>query len=169
MSLTNDKFLLAVARENRAIEIWKVDTFAQILIVPGHKNVDIRNLHWIEPDQAEMNKRDVQTPQNILYYNRHKNNKTTEKKRRLITTGVNGMVIEWDLLSGKPKSTYQASGAIYDSKVLGKFVYIACEDGSIRVIKIRKKKIELVKMFVKSDAACLSIDILEKQNNEVYK
>lgn len=28
MSLTQDKALLAVGRENRAIEIWKADTFA---------------------------------------------------------------------------------------------------------------------------------------------
>ena len=106
MTLTNDKFLLAVGRENRAIEIWKVDTFAQILIVPGHKNVDIRNLHWVEPAPVEYTKKDMKTPENILYYQRNKNKKIIEKKRRLITTGLNGMVIEWDLLTGKPKSTY---------------------------------------------------------------
>jgi hypothetical protein len=67
------------------------------------------------------------------------------------------MVIEWDFNTDKPKSTFSAGGAIYDSKVSGKFVFLACEDGSIKVIKIKKNKIELVKTMVKSDSSCLSI------------
>lgn len=159
MCLTNDKALLAVGRENKSIEIWKVDSFAQVLTIPGHKNVDIRNIHWIEPKpHTESNGQDH--PQNMLYYRKLKNEKVFEKKRRLVTTGLNGMVIEWDMLSGKAKSIYQAHGAIYDSKVIGKFIYLACEDGSVRVIKVRKNKIELMKMLVKSDASCLSIEVL---------
>jgi hypothetical protein len=49
MCLSKDKAVLAVARENKSIEIWKTDTFAQLLVIPGHKNVDIRNIHWVEP------------------------------------------------------------------------------------------------------------------------
>jgi len=49
MAFTYDKKLLAVSRGNNQIEIWEVATFTQILVIPGHKNVDARNLHWIEP------------------------------------------------------------------------------------------------------------------------
>ena len=72
------------------------------------------------------------------------------------------MVIEWDLLIRKPKAMYQAHGAIYDSKLMGKHLYLACEDGSIRIIKAKKRKIELVKMLVKSEASCLSIEVLQR-------
>ena len=139
------------------------------MTIPGHKNVDIRNIHWVEPDNVDGGKKDSNVPDNILYYQRSKNSKVVEKKRRLITTGLNGMVIEWDLLTCKTKSTYHAGGAIYDSKVLGKFVYLACEDGSIRIIKIKKKKIELVKMLVKSDAACISIAVQESEKKHIVE
>ena len=79
------------------------------------------------------------------------------------------MVIEWDLLTCKPKAKYQAHGAIYDSKVLGKFVYLACEDGSIRVVKVKKKKIELIKMLVKSEAACLSIEVVKARKSPIQR
>jgi WD40 repeat protein len=43
--------------------------------------------------------------------------------------------------------------------MVGKFAYVACEDGSIRVLKVKKTKIELVKMLVKSSASCLSLAV----------
>jgi hypothetical protein len=63
-----------------------------------------------------------------------------------------------------PKHKYQAHGAIWDSKVLGKFVFLACEDGSIRIVKVKKNKIELVKMLVKSNSSCLSLEIVLNTN-----
>lgn len=81
----------------------------------------------------------------MLYYQRNKNGKILNKKRRLITSGLNGMVIEWDLLSKVPKSKYNCHCAIWDSIMIGKYIYLACEDGSIRVLKVKKSKIELVK------------------------
>jgi U3 small nucleolar RNA-associated protein 4 len=142
-----------VARENNSIEIWKADTFAQIVVVPGHKNVDIRCLHWLEPDAVPGN------AENILYYNRQKGKKTLTKKRRLITTGLNGVIIEWDLLTMQPKSKLNIHCAIWQSVMVGKFMYVACEDGSIRVLKVKKNKIELVRMMVKNTASCLSLSI----------
>ena len=53
--------------------------------------------------------------------------------------------------------------------MLGKFLYVACEDGSIRILKIKKQKIELVKMFVKSTASCLSIDVVAAPKEEKAK
>ena len=46
--------------------------------------------------------------------------------------------------------------------MLGKYIYVACEDGSIRILKVKKKSIELIKMLVKSTASCLSIDVIEE-------
>ena len=65
MTLSHDRSLLAVARENKAIEIWKADTFAQLVCLPGHKNVDIRNIHWLEHQPAS-NK--AEKDANPIYY-----------------------------------------------------------------------------------------------------
>ena len=83
-----------------------------------------------------------------------------------MTTSLNGMVIEWDLNTNKPKSTFSAGGAIYDSKAFGKYVYLACEDGSIKLIKIKKKQIQLIKSFLKSDSSCLSLISTPIDNNQ---
>lgn len=92
MAITHDKSLLAISRSNNQIEIWKSETFAQLLIVPGNKNADIRRLHWVEPKAA-----DEIEDANLFYYTRSKNSRLESKKRRLVSTGLNGMVIEWDL------------------------------------------------------------------------
>lgn len=93
-----------------------------------------------------------------MYYKTDENNDSF-KKRRLITTGLNGTVIEWDLLNKCPKSKYSAHAAIWQSRVLGKFIYLACEDGSVKILKIKKEKIELIKSLVKVETRCLSLDI----------
>lgn len=83
-----------------------------------------------------------------------------QKKRRLVSTSLNGLVVEWNLQTKNIKSKYNCNCAIWDSKMLGKFLYVACEDGSIRILKIKKQKIEMVKMFVKSTSSCLSLDVV---------
>ncbi len=106
MTLTKDKSLLAVgksfllniywnlARENDTIEIWTMPkSWSQILVIPGNQNCDIRNIHWLEPD-ADLNSKSTKEEFNPLYY---KTNQGKQKKRRLITTGLNGQVIEWNL------------------------------------------------------------------------
>ena len=159
MVLTADRALLAVSRENNTLEIWKTDTFAQVLAIPGHRNLDLRNLHWLEPEN-KLSK--LGNTENVLNYTRLKNGKTTKNvARRLVSTGLNGLITEWDLSLNKPKSKYNCHCAIWDSVLLGKYLYVACEDGSIRLVKIKKEKIELVKMLVKSSASCLSISVAE--------
>lgn len=160
VALTGDLKLLAVGRENKSVEIWKTESFSQLITIPGNQNVDLRHLHWIEPDLARGD-----YTSNVMYYNRQKGKRVVSKKRRLLSTGLNGMVIEWDLRTGQPKSSYSAGGAIWDSKVAGKFVYIACEDGSIRVLKVKKRSIELIKMLVKSESNCLSLEVVLKECN----
>ena len=164
MALTQDRALLAVSRENNSLEIWKADSFTQILNIPGHRNLDIRNLHWLEPENTKGSN------QNVLTYTRLKNGKTIKNvPRRLISTGLNGLITEWDLTQNKPKSKYNCHCAIWDSVLSGKFIYVACEDGSIRVLKIKKNKIELIKMLVKSSSSCLSIAVVEEMKKEKTK
>ena len=112
-------------------------------------------MHWLEPGAVEGD------AENLMYYNRLKAKKTLCKKRRLVTSGLNGMVIEWDLLTMQPKSKLNCHCAIWQSVMVGKFIYLACEDGSIRIVKVKKNKIELVRMMVKNTASCLSLSVVE--------
>ena len=145
MCLSGDKKLLAVARENGSIEIWAKDSWSQLLVVPGNTNCPIRNIHWLE-SQSKVNIADEANP---LYFR--------GKKRRLISTGINGTVIEWDLLSKSIKSKYTVHSAIWDSKLSKKLLYIACEDGSLKICKVKKEKIELSRTLVKAETRCFSL------------
>jgi len=60
-----------------------------------------------------------------------------------------------------PLTTCQPyGGPIWHSKPLGKHLVIACEDGSIKIAKIRKGKIEVVKSLIKRETPCLCLDII---------
>ena len=126
----------------------------------------MRNIHWLEAGSTSSIGDDSK---NLLYYQREKDGKMLQKKRRLVSTSLNGLVVEWDLQEKNIKSKYNCHCAIWDSKMLGKFMYVACEDGSIRILKVKKQKIELVKMFVKSTASCLSIDVVQAPKEEKAK
>lgn len=159
MSLSFDRKLLAVSRENRTIEIWKADSFTQIVNLPGHRNVDIRNIHWMEPGE----KGSANDEMNLLHYQQLKNKKHHEKKRRLVTTGLNGMVSEWDLSTGVPVSKLNCQVPIWDSVMIGKYIYLACEDGSIRILKVKKGKIQMIKLLCKNTCSCLSLQVVPQQ------
>lgn len=79
------------------------------------------------------------------------------KKRRLITTGLNGQVIEWNLLDGTIRNKFSANAAIWDAQLIHKHLYLACEDGSIKIVKVKKHSLELVKSLQKVESRCLSL------------
>ena len=97
MSLTSDKKLLAVARENGSIEVWRTNSWSQIVVIPGNKNCPVRHIHWMGPHGEDVNP---------LY--------AGGKKRRLVTTGLNGSVLEWDL-NGKIRTKLTSQTAIWAS------------------------------------------------------
>lgn len=61
------------------------------------------------------------------------------------------------MLTLKPRAKYACHSAIWDSKMDGKNLYLACEDGTIKIVKIKKSRIDLVKTIVKVDSRCLSL------------
>jgi len=129
MALSADKRILAIGRQNRNLELWSLEQhWSQVVLVPGHRNCDLRNLHFVN---------DCSTASKIhcLYY---KNSDGKEKKRRILSTGLNGAIIEWDLVEFKPKAKNQVQSPIWHSILRGKEVYLGCEDGQIRIFKARK-------------------------------
>lgn len=147
MALSTDKKLLAVCRESGSIEIWLKESWSQLMVIPGNTNCPIRNIHWLEQSTAPVQGEE----HNPMYLG--------GKKRRLVTTGINGTVIEWDLLNKSIRCKYTVHSAIWDSKLKGKLLHLACEDGSIKIVKVKKDKIELHRTLVKAETRCLSIDL----------
>jgi hypothetical protein len=46
----------------------------------------------------------------------------------------------------------------------GKFAYLACEDGSVKIVKVKKTKIEMVRSMIKiSDSKSLSLELILTQ------
>ena len=54
-------------------------------------------------------------------------------------------MIEWDLRLHTCKAKLSVNSAIWSSKLIGKTLYIACEDGSIKTLRVRKDSIELAR------------------------
>ena len=124
------------------IEIWHTETFSQLLVIPGQKNVQIRNVFWIERQGSDVRN----SLSNIFYQSVEKRGKTIQKKRRLVSTSLNGLVTEWCLDTGAIKSKlFVGGGVIWQAQFDQKFGYLACEDGALRIIKVKKKRIELIK------------------------
>ena len=111
----------------------------------------MRNIHWLEPGAAA-----GEDDGNHLYY---RTAAGRSKKRRLVSTGLNGLAIEWNLATGMPRAKLNVHSAIWDSKMHGKYLYVAQEDGSIKIIKVKKSKLELVRSLVKADSRCLSVEL----------
>lgn len=119
-------------------------------MIPGNKNCPVRNIHWLEQPGSTIDK-------NPLY--------AGGKKRRLLTTGLNGQVTEWDLCSGKIKHKFAAHAGVWDScrfktTANAKLMALACEDGSIKLVKIKKGEIVLQRTLSKIlGVRCLSLEI----------
>ena len=45
-------------------------------------------------------------------------------------------------------------------------MYIACEDGSIKILQIKKSRIELIKSMIKTEAKCLSLSLVLDKKHE---
>lgn len=66
---------------------------------------------------------------------------------------MNGLITEWSLDTGVIKSKlFTGGGAIWSAKFDRKFGYLASEDGAIRIIKVKKRRIELIKQFSKTES-----------------
>ena len=154
MAITADKRLVAVARENNSIEIWLRESWTQLLVIPGNKNCAIRNIHWLEKQSDSTRQKQRET--NPLYTD-------SGEERRLITTSLSGVVIEWDLLSQGVRTKHTVNAAIWNSKLVDKNLYLACEDGSIKTLRVRKDSIELTRQFMRAETKCLSVEVTADQ------
>ena len=79
--------------------------------------------------------------------------------RRLFSTGLNGVVIEWDLLTRSIRQLHTVHAPIWSSQLVAKLLYLGCEDGSIKILTIKKDKFELLKTLTKAETRCLCMEM----------
>lgn len=65
-----------------------------------------------------------------------------------------------------PRAKYNCHAALWDSKMLGKFIYSAAEDGSVKILKVKKSKIEFVRTLVKTESKALSIELVPQKDEK---
>ena len=115
------------------------------MVIPGDTSYAVRNLHWVE--------------KNALVGNSNNPLKCGEEGRRLVSTGLNGVVVEWDIANRCIRNRLTVNVPIWHSEVRGKNLYMACEDGSIRIAKIKKDSIVLIRSMSRAEVKCLSFCI----------
>lgn len=105
---------LAVARENGDVEVWQ-DWFCTTRI-PGGGEPTVGCATWLLPDGTPSDK--------------------APAAPRLVTSGPNGRVVEWDLATLSPRhATSSYGGPVWCMAVDSdrKTVAVGCEDGSVRL------------------------------------
>ena len=69
------------------------------------------------------------------------------------------MVLEWDLLSQAVKSKHSVNAAIWTSKMIQKHLYLACEDGTVKLLKVKKDGFEMVRQIMRAETKCMSLEV----------
>jgi WD40 repeat protein len=124
--------ILAVARSDNTIELWDTNTWIQLIKIFGSKDIGVRRIFLRNKGQ------DLST-------------------LKVYSIGLNGYLIEWDLITLKQKHYYHnPGGSLWDVDVNDKLALLACDDGSPRVIKLKKNNLFLQKQFSKINSKILS-------------
>lgn len=131
--------LLALCRSDNSIELWNTEDWIQLIKIPGIKTLQTRRV--------------------FLLLNNSINSNSLIKQIRLFTSGLNGYLIEWDLIKLKPKFSYKnPGGCIWDSKTKGKLCLLATNDGTPRIVKLKLNTHPyLLTQYAKTNSRILSI------------
>ena len=136
--------LLSVGRSDNTIEIWNTDTWVQLIKLNGNQSINIKKVFMIKKERKAEEKN--------LFNN-----------LRLFSIGTNGYLIEWSLYSGEPKVFnliyhqifYEnPGGCLWDCDLSrdNKRILLACDDGSVRLIRIKSNEFILERQFLKLES-----------------
>lgn len=132
--------LLALTRSDNSIELWSSDNWIQLLKIPGMKSLQTRRVF-------------------LLLKSKSKASDGLVRQIRLFTSGLNGYLIEWDLIKLKPLFSYKnPGGCIWDAKQKGKLCLLGTNDGTPKIVKLKSNSPPyLLSQFAKSDSRILSV------------
>ena len=145
--------ILGLCRSDNSIEIWTIDSWIQLIKIPGSQKINTRRIYLLQDNNKNKNLN---------------NNNNIFNKIRLFTSGLNGYFIEWNFETLLPKFIYKNQSGIWDISIKKKICLFASDDGVVRGIKIKKNSESyLIKQFEKSDSRILCI-IYENSNNNIF-
>ncbi len=132
--------ILALCRSDNSIEIWTINSWIQLIKIPGSQKINTRRIFLLQ------NNKNLNNNNNIL------------SKIRLFSSGLNGYFIEWNFENLLPKFIYKNQSGIWDITIKKKICLFASDDGIVRGIKIKKNyESYLIKQYEKSDSRILCI------------
>ncbi|GMH38641.1 hypothetical protein BSKO_06525 [Bryopsis sp. KO-2023] len=141
LAATEDGCFVAAARESGAIEVYETSdefpTFSLAKVIPGRKGAAISSLLWAKGGKGRW---------------------------RLLSGGLDGFIVEWDLQTLDVKTSETAHGgavwgmAMKTSKDGEQLLAAACDDGSVRVFVVEEDGGILLKGSMMSDSErCLCV------------
>ena len=143
--------ILALCRSDNSIEIWTINSWIQLIKIPGSQKINTRRIFLLQ------NNKNLNNNNNIL------------SKIRLFSSGLNGYFIEWNFENLLPKFIYKNQSGIWDITIKKKICLFASDDGIVRGIKIKKNyESYLIKQYEKSDSRILCITYENSNNNIFY-
>src|SRR5690606_21597463 len=129
MSVLENLNILGLLRSDNTIELWNTDTWVQFAKIYGNKDLGARRI-FLMPSKSSY---------------------------RIFTINLNGYLIEWSLYTMSQKQYYHnPGGSLWDYDLNNKLCLLACNDGSPRVIQIKKNSLFLEKQFSKINSKILS-------------
>ena len=138
VSISRSGKYVAVARQNGNIDIWATDGWLCLKTIFGNGEGGIRFLSWLSTQDVNGIERE-----------------------RLISTGLNGSIVEWDLHSLTVKTVSDSyGGAVWGAAMnhSDTLLAIACEDGSIRLFDISQAgQINYLRAIGHHEGAALSV------------
>ena len=143
--------ILALCRSDNSIEIWTINSWIQLIKIPGSQKINTRRIFLLQ------NNKNLNNNNNVL------------SKIRLFSSGLNGYFIEWNFENLLPKFIYKNQSGIWDITIKKKICLFASDDGIVRGIKIKKNyESYLIKQYEKSDSRILCITYENSNNNIFY-
>ena len=148
----SDLNLLCLCRSDNTIEIWTTNSWIQLIKFPGLKNIQTRRVWLISKNSSK-----------------NSNINNIFNSLRLFSIGLNGYFVEWSFETLLPKFTYKnPGGAIWDFQIKNKVCLLSSNDGSIRIIQIKKNEAPyLIKQYEKAQSKILSI-CFENSSNSIF-
>ena len=98
--------ILALCRSDNSIEIWTINSWIQLIKIPGSQKINTRRIFLLQ------NNKNLNNNNNIL------------SKIRLFSSGLNGYFIEWNFENLLPKFIYKNQSRIWDITIKKKYAYL---------------------------------------------
>ncbi|KAJ3003082.1 U3 small nucleolar RNA-associated protein 4 [Thoreauomyces humboldtii] len=151
---------IACARANGDVELWNPQGQGWFLerMIPGSANSPIESVLWVHQNDvdpaASPDEFDMPEERKAFIGALH------AAAPRLVTAGLDGRIIEWDLISMKPKQIAEVGGGAVWCAALNRQhtrLAIGSEDGHVRVLDVTDGRLEMLRLLERTPTRVMSI------------